>query len=642
MIFCLFGLSLLAMALPSSASPAGEQAHPILHLVDYIGADYPGAVSGGKVINPDEYAEQQEFAETIHSLLGKLPAQAARDELLATAVELKDAIEQKQGAARIAQLTQVLRSTLISAYEVQVAPRSPPDLSLAPGLYTESCAGCHGAQGRGDGPLAMGLKPPPPDFRDPAWHSARSAYGLFNTITQGLQGTAMTAWGQLPEAQRWALAFYIANLAVTEDERAQGEALWKNGTRQPQLADLAKLSLATPDDLRAEAGTEAVALLSYLRGKPELLGAQEEAPLAKARRLLGESLTSLREDNPAEAERLALSAYLDGFELAESALSVADAALMRQIEKAMMAYRNTVKTGDTGTAGSQVQTLDTLLAQAASVLGSTALTPGMSFTSAFIILLREGLEAILVLAVIFAFLKKSGRSDALPYVHFGWIAALALGGVTWFVASRLITVSGASRELTEGLAALAAAVVLLYVGYWLHNQSHSLRWQQYVHKQISGVLGGGRLWGLALLSFLAVYREAFETVLFYQTLWVQAGPGGHSALLAGIGVAALALVAIGWAILRLSVHLPLKLFFSVNSVLIFVLAVIFTGQGIAALQEAGKLPVSPVDHLPTIGLIGFHPNLQTILAQSALIVAACVWLAWERHKDRQQIMPSQV
>ena len=139
------------------------------------------------------------------------------------------------------------------------------------------------------------------------------------------------------------------------------------------------------------------------------------------------------------------------------------------------------------------------------------------------ILLREGLEAVLVVAALAAFLRRSGQAQAMPYIHAGWLAALALGALTWFVATRLVEASGASREITEGVTGLVAAAMLLYVGYWLHDKSHAQAWQRYLMGRAQA-LGTGAAWGLALTAFLAVYREVFETVLFYQALWTQA-PG---------------------------------------------------------------------------------------------------------------------
>ena len=130
-----------------------------------------------------------------------------------------------------------------------------------------------------------------------------------------------------------------------------------------------------------------------------------------------------------------------------------------------------------------------VLAEAREKLGGEALSGPATFTAALIILLREGLEAVLVLAAIFAFLGKAERGDAKRYVHMGWIAALALGALTWVVSNRIIAISGASREVTEGVTALISAAMLLYVGFWLHDKSHAQGWQKFINAQV-----GGNIW----------------------------------------------------------------------------------------------------------------------------------------------------
>jgi high-affinity iron transporter len=261
------------------------------------------------------------------------------------------------------------------------------------------------------------------------------------------------------------------------------------------------------------------------------------------------------------------------------------------------------------------------------------LSPAATFVSALVILLREGAEAILVVAAILAFLRRAGRADAQRWVHLGWIAALGLGGLTWLASSRFLQVSGANREVTEGVTALIAAAMLLYVGYWLHSKSHSAAWQKFIGDRVGAALSAGTLWTLALISFLAVYREAFETVLFYQALAAQAGDAGAVPMAAGIAVAVVALAAIGFAILRASVKLPIRWFFSISGVVLLVLAVVFTGQGVAALQEAGRVGSNAVPFV-TLPMLGIHPTLQSLLAQvgAAMLGVLALWRAGRGQK----------
>src|SRR5690606_12632016 len=146
-----------------------------------------------------------------------------------------------------------------------------------------------------------------------------------------------------------------------------------------------------------------------------------------------------------------------------------------------------------------------------------------------------------------------------------WIGALVLGIATWAAATWLVQVSGAGRELTEGVTALVAAAMLLYVGFWLHDKSHAGAWQAFILRGAASRRGAA--WGLAIMAFLAVYREVFETVLFYQALWLQA-PGAAAAIVAGFAAAGVALAAITWGLLHYAFKLPLALFFGASGVLL--------------------------------------------------------------------------
>jgi high-affinity iron transporter len=220
-------------------------------------------------------------------------------------------------------------------------------------------------------------------------------------------------------------------------------------------------------------------------------------------------------------------------------------------------------------------------------------------------------------------------------VHGGWIAALALGVLTWVLASYVVTISGATREVTEGVTALAAAAILLYVGFWMHDKSHAQRWQAYVKSRLSGALSRGTTWGLAGVSFLAVYREVFETVLFYQALWLQTAPGSEHAVFAGLGAAAGSLAVLSWLIVRGGLRLPLGLFFGTSSIVLAALAVVLAGQGIAALQEAAVLAYHPIT-APRVPLIGLYPDLLSLMLQLVLVGMIVGGFIWRAHAVRRQ------
>jgi high-affinity iron transporter len=613
-LLCLLGGVGLAAAQAST-----EQAQTLLHMLDYIAVDYPEFVQDGAVLDQAEYAEQLDFAQHARLMLDQLPSHPDKAMLLDQADRLIALIQDKRPGDEVAALANQLRWHLIRAYHVEVAPKRPPDLRAAAALYQAQCAACHGPQGHGDGPAGAGLDPKPSDFHDRHRLDQRSVYGLYSTITLGVQGTGMASFRHLGDDERWGLAFYVSQLASSEADRQRGAALWQSGVGRPWFPDLASLATATANDVRAEHGEDGAHLLAYLRGQPELVASSGESPLARSVRLLRESLGAYRRGEVPAAQELAASAYLDGFELVEASLDSVARRLRMAVEAEMLRYRTLLKGREpVAAAEAQVARLQELLAEVQQRLEGTRLPAGAAFLSAFVILLREGLEAVLVLAAIFALLIKAGRRDALPYVHAGWMAALALGGLTWLIASYAVAISGSTRETTEGVTALVAAAVLLYVGFWMHSKAYAERWRTFLQGQLRDALSARTMWALALVSFLAVYREAFETVLFYQALWMQAAPA-YAPLLGGLLTAAVALAVLSWLILRGSVRLPLGLFFGATSGLLALLSVVFVGKGIAALQEAGALPVDPVD-LPGIPALGLYPNLQGLALQALLIL----------------------
>jgi high-affinity iron transporter len=605
---------------------------PILHALDYLGVDYPGAVKDGKVLDQGEYEEQLEFATGVRIMIAGLPARPERSALEATAAGLVGAIRDKRPGEDVAAIAGDLHRRIIDLYEVRVAPRRVPDLRPAAADYTTHCAVCHGAAGRGDGPAAKGLTPPPADLADADRMGQRSILGLYNTITLGIKGTAMTGFAALTESQRWALAFHVSTLATGAEIRERGAALWKRGAGKADLRDLRALVMATPRDVTARAGGNGAAVLAYLRSEPAAIATGREPPLDFSARLLQESLDVYRRGDAAQAHQLAVTSYLEGFELVEAPLDGVDRGLRTQVEGAMLRYRTLIQSrAPKEEVQLEARSILSLLETARQRLDAARLSPATTFTSALVILLREGLEALLVVAALIAMLIKSGRREALRYVHAGWIAALALGGLTWLAASYVVTVSGAGREVTEGVTALVAAAMLLYVGFWMHRHAHAARWKAYLETRVQSALSGRTLWGLTAISFVAVYREVFETVLFYQTLWIEAGLEGRVAVGGGFVAAVVGLGLLAWLILKLGLRLPIGWFFGLGSALMAVLAVVLAGKGIAALQHAGKLPVGPLD-LPAIPSLGVYPTWQGVITQLVLVLLIFAAFTYSRRR----------
>lgn len=629
-------LGIMCLAAPASAQTAPAQT--IWRLLDYIAVDYPEAVAEGKVVNSTEYDEMKEFSATASKLISELPASSAKADLGRRAVALERIIATKAPPPAIAAAARGLAADLIKSYPVPLAPSVAPDFARGKALYAQHCASCHGATGRGDGPQAAGLDPPAIAFTDEARARERSVFALYQVIEQGLDGTSMTSFAELPPQDRWALAFYAGSFAYPDDKASSGKALWASDAALRKSFNLERLVGLTPAALAAELGEDrAQQVTAYLRRNPEAAAAdQASGTLTLARSRLDEALAAYGRGDRKAATDLALSAYLDGFEPVEAVLSARDNALMIRIEGAMADLRAAIAKGDPVVAvQSRVSTLDGLFADAETVLAPSEASATSSFVAAFTILVREGLEAILIVIAMITFLAKADRRDVLPYVHGGWIAALVAGAGTWAAATWLITISGASRELTEGFGGVFAALVLLWVGIWMHGKSHADAWQRYIRDKLGHALNRRSAWFLFGLAFVVVYREVFETILFYAAIWSQ-GNGG--AVIAGALAASAVLAVIAFVMLRYSRTLPIGKFFAYSSALVAVLAVVLIGKGSAALQEAGYLPVTPWPGLPRSELLGIYPTRETIVAQlvmGAMLVLGFLWNRRSAAKARE-------
>lgn len=616
--------ALAVLVLCAASTPARAEIAPaqtIWRLLDYIAVDYAGAVSGGRVVNETEYTEMLQFSASVRQRLGQLPPTPARAALVRDAERLQTAIGARVPTAEVAASARALGRALLAAYPVPLAPAVVPDLSRGTALYAENCASCHGANGNGLGPAAQGMDPPPIDFTDRARARERSLFALYQVVEQGLEGTAMTSFAHLPPEDRWALAFHVGRMAYPPDAAAEGERLWSlDPAVRRAIPDMAALVRLTPAQIEEALGAaRGAAVAAYLRAKPSAVSGSSSGSLALSRERLAQAVEAYRSGNADAATDLALSAYLDGFEPVEPLLSARDAALMRRIEGAMAELRAAI---DRRAPATEVEArageVTRLFEQAEAAIAPEAGSAVSSFLGAFTVLLREGLEALLIVIAMIAFLRKAERQDVMAYVHGGWVAALVAGTATWAAATYVIAVSGASRELTEGFGSLFAALVLLSVGIWMHGKAQAGAWQRYIAERLTRALSRRSAWFLFGLTFIVVYREVFETILFYATLWTQ----GHAgAVAAGALVAAAMLVVIGIAMLRYSRKLPIATFFKYSAILIAILAVVLAGKGVAGLQEAGMIDVRPLAVVPRIDMLGLVPTVETMLAQFAALAA---------------------
>jgi len=616
-------LPLLALGSCIALADPVEGAAQALHLLDYLGADYPATVADGKVVDTVKYQQQVDNLTALQGLIVALPQRAERDALEQAVNQLKSAVASRQDAAQVTRQARQLSAKLALAYEVSQAPAITPDPARGAPLYAQHCSVCHGDSGAGDGPAGIGLEPPPSNLRDTARLDRLSLYDLYNATGLGIAGTDMPAFAdQLDDRQRWDIATYIASFS------AQPVA---QPAKTFNLADLAR---QTPAEIQAAEGPDATATFRAQRAQPPQVQRGPAQLLDYTSVTLDKSLAAYKAGDREQAYDLSVAAYLEGFELVESSLDNVDANVRKDTEKSLMAYRQSLQDSmPLPLVAQKLEAAKGKLKESADLLGSDGLSLSLSYISGLLILLREGLEAILVLAAILAFLRNTGQQSAVRSVNIGWGLALLAGLATWALAAYVIDVSGAQRELLEGATALFASVMVLWLGVWMHDRRHAAAWQDYVK---SSLVGGGGRFGFAVLAFFSVYRELFEVILFYETLWLQAGPAGHDAVLAGGATALVLLVGLAWVILRGSAKLPLSLFFGINAALLCALSVVFAGHGVKALQEAGIFGTRPVPFFE-FDWLGIHADLYSLSAQAIALIAIAVLYGRSRLAEKRRL-----
>lgn len=349
------------------------------------------------------------------------------------------------------------------------------------------------------------------------------------------------------------------------------------------------------------------------------------------------ALAQYQDGKPDEAILAVQDAYFDLFEASgmENRLGAADSAFKAQVEGHFTRLVSQMKAGQPQSALQQTQAA--LLADLQ--LGVDRLQQGSSshwglFITSLLILLREGLEALLIVAAIIAYLIKNDQADKLPVIRQSvWMALLA-SLVTAALFQWLFAGSGASRELLEGITMLIAVVMLFGMSYWLLSKVEAAHWKAYLQGRINHSLDKGSLWGLWLTSFLAVYREGAETVLFYYALLAEAKePVAVSAVLVGMLVGAVAL-AIIYLLMRYSVvRLPLKPFFIFTGSFMYLMAFVFAGKGVLELIEGKLFQPSLLPGVPELSWLGIYPYAETLLPQAILLLAA-LFALWRLKQTR--------
>ncbi|KMY53285.1 hypothetical protein AC623_04165 [Bacillus sp. FJAT-27231] len=254
---------------------------------------------------------------------------------------------------------------------------------------------------------------------------------------------------------------------------------------------------------------------------------------------------------------------------------------------------------------------------------------------AALIMLREGLEALLIVAALIAFLRKANASQHQKWIWFGALAGILMSIVAAIFINMAFSAAtaGANREAIEGVTGIIAVVMMIGVGVWLHQKSNMKSWNRYIQKQMGTALSTGSIVSMAFVSFLSIFREGAETIIFYMGMAPSISTGK---LIAGIILALVILTVFAFLFIRYSAKISVGPFFKIATMLIYFLAFKILGVSIHALQLTDHISTTQIHSLPIISWIGFYPTWETMIPQALLLAIILLTAMWIRNRENKQ------
>ena len=679
-------LAALFAALACAFPPLGAQEHPVKRVANIVTVALEEYAKGiddrGRMISAQEYQEAVDFLADARRTAERLPG-ARGDSARRLLDSIVAAVNAKEAPSALARLSVRFANSLGSEAALEL-PDSPIDVAAGRAIYVRSCASCHGGRGLGDGPAAAALNPKPPAIGSAHEMHDRSPALLYRIMSVGVAGTPMVGFaGQLTPNQRWNVVSYLMTLRSSVADVAEGEGLfaqrcaschgmlgngdgalsrtlsrlpseigsfgWQAERTDEQLATVVRDGMSgTPmPPARDLTPAQVQSVVAYLRTLPmkerntSAFAARADsgssAAASHSLSLLEQSLTAARAGRVGDASDRAFDAYL-AFEPIETPARARDPGVVASMEKLYGDFKANIRDNDIHGAERARDAIEATMPKVVDLTQRTG-SSWEAFVQSFLIILREGFEAILVIGAVVAFLLKTGHRERLRDIWMGVALGLVASAVTAVVLKTLLGAMPASREIIEGLTLLVAVAVLFSVSYWLISRVEAAKWQQFIREKVTNALqhGGGKT--LAFVAFLAVYREGAETALFYQALFDE-GPRVALPISLGIVLGFAALAVIFTLFYRYGVRIPLRPFFSVTSVLLYYMAFVFMGKGVRELQEGNAMPITLIPGFPHIEALGLYPTWQTLLAQLVLLALFVFALAKTFWPKRSVALPT--
>jgi high-affinity iron transporter len=650
-----------------TAFPAGGahgQERPAKRVADIVGvalAEYEkGIDAGGRLISSLEYEEAISFLATARDAAQRMSGTGADSARLALD-SLSAGVARKVPPRSLDPWRDVLLAALGADAALDL-PTRPVDLAAGGRLYGQYCASCHGPRGMGDGPAGKGLNPPPPALGSAEVMRDVPPSLMYRIVSVGIAGTAMQGWAEeLSADDRWSIVAWLHGLRVPDSgATAMGEGLWVQrcaschgvggASNGPMSASLSRLPRelssfawqADRSDAQIVAAIQEGVTGTAMPATRDLTAAELDGLVAWVRTLslddapgaaggardpdstiqvvmrhLELAMASARANRKDEADDHAFDAYI-AFEPLETPARARSPGTVAALERHFADFRGAIGARDFRSAERSMNAIEAGLPGVKDLAGPPESGWG-AFLQSLLIILREGLEAILVIGAVVAFLVKTGHRERLRSIWAGVLLALGASAATAVVLATVLRALPATREVIEGATMLVAVAVLFSVSYWLISKVEAARWQKFIREKVDAALQHGGGTALALVAFLAVYREGAETALFYQAL-LNEGTDVVLPILAGVVVGGAMLAIIFTLFWKYGIRIPLRPFFAVTSVLLYYMAFVFMGKGIRELQEGGVVSITVLPGWPHVDAVGIFPSVETLLAQLLLLV----------------------
>lgn len=570
-----------------------DKVKKIIMMLNIAAKEFEEGVVDGKVVIAPEYEESQIFLQQASERFSRISSEikeskdskALKEQFSALMNFIKNKVDSQKIWDEVNQINSKLMSTF--GIEINKVPVTPVSLTNGKKIFENNCSVCHGMAGHGDGPMAKQFDPAPAVLSNPklTGDETSTAYDNFEVINVGIANTGMMAWaGVLTESQIWDVTYYLRTFSNA------------NVQLPPVNLELAAIESAADD------GNEiADQVVNEIRG------------------LLANSLKEFKDGKTEDAAESAFDAYL-AYEKIESSLITRDKDLGVKLESEFSRYRGEIKRTAPFEHVEKLNSEILLdLARGLELLKSEVGFSGL-FIQSLSIIVREGFEAILIIAALIAFLNKSRNQARVKSIHIGVVVGILASFLTAYVIHEVLHLSMASQEALEGWIMLVAVAILFWVSYWLVSKIENKKWQEYINKKMRGALSKGNAFTLSAVAFISVYREGFETVLFYKALFLYAGESTDG-IIPGFLAGCVVLAGVFYLINYLGMRIPIKWFFGFTSVLLYYMAFTFMGKGIHELQMGEQFSMNAAEYLPSISWLGMYPTWETFIGQAILFAA---------------------